>query len=110
MAVYVDDAAIRADVPNGSSIVRGVWCHMTADTRTELDAMAERIGLRREWIQYPGTWKEHYDVTRTKRREALRAGAVEVQAREHIMWLRKGPPGQRGPRDGAQGLLFEEQN
>lgn len=107
MAVYVDDVRIRADVPNGPHMVHGVWCHMTADTREELDAMAERIGLRRGWIQHPGTWKEHYDLTSTKRREAIRAGAIEVTAREHIMWLRKGPPGQRGPRPGGQAALFD---
>lgn len=83
MSVYVDDAGIRADVPNGGHVVRGVWCHMTADTRAELDAMADRIGLRRSWIQHPGTWKEHYDVTASKRRAAVAAGAISVSGREH---------------------------
>jgi hypothetical protein len=40
--------------------------------------MADKIGLRRAWIQYPGTWKEHYDVTMTKRAAAVRAGAIEI--------------------------------
>lgn len=44
--------------------------------------MADRIGLRRSWIQYPGTWKEHYDVTMTKRAAAIRAGAVEISLHE----------------------------
>ena len=83
MSVYVDSVNIRADVPNGARTVRGVWCHMTADTRAELDAMADRIGLRRSWIQHPGTWKEHYDLTQSKRRLAVAAGAVEVDARCH---------------------------
>lgn len=78
MTVYVDGVNIRADVPNGARTVRGVWCHMTADTREELDAMADRIGLRRAWIQHPGTWKEHYDLTQSKKRLALAAGAVEA--------------------------------
>ena len=57
---------------------------MTADTRAELDAMADRIGLRRSWIQHPGTWKEHYDLTRSKRCAAVAAGAIEVDGLDHI--------------------------
>lgn len=85
MTVYVDNFKMKADVPNGARTVRGVWCHMTADTRAELDAMADEIGLKRAWIQYPGTWKEHYDLTLTKRRLAVKAGAQEVDAREHVV-------------------------
>ncbi|OZD48633.1 hypothetical protein CH252_19080 [Rhodococcus sp. 06-1477-1B] len=84
MTVYVDNFMVRADVPNGDRVVRGRWCHMTADTREELDAMADLIGLRRSWIQHPGTWKEHYDVTMTKRAAAVRAGAVEITLREAV--------------------------
>jgi len=83
MSVYVDSANIRADVPNGNRVVRGVWCHMTADTRDELDAMADRIGLRRSWIQHPGRWDEHYDLTLSRRRLAVAGGAVEVVGLEH---------------------------
>lgn len=97
MAVYVDDVNIRADVPNAGRLVRGVWCHMTADSRAELDDMADKIGLKRSWVQYPGTWKEHYDLTLSKRRAAIRSGAIEVIAHEHVQWLTEGPPGQRGP-------------
>ncbi|MFE6966851.1 DUF4031 domain-containing protein [Agromyces sp. NPDC057679] len=84
MTVYVDNARIPAAVPNGRNTVRGVWCHMTADTRDELDEMADRLGLKRTWIQHPGTWKEHYDVTEPKRRAAVAAGAVEVEALAHM--------------------------
>lgn len=83
MAVYVDNFDVAAEVANGKRTVRGRWSHMTADTREELDAMADRIGLRRSWIQYPGTWKEHYDVTAPKKVAAIAAGAVEVSALEH---------------------------
>lgn len=82
MSVYVDNAFIAADVPNGARTVSGRWCHMTADSRGELDAMADRIGLRRDWIQHPGTSREHYDVTEPKRRAAVAAGAVERDWRE----------------------------
>lgn len=79
MAVYVDDMFRRATVPNGAQSVTSDWCHMQADTREELDAMADRIGLRRSWTQYPDDdVKRHYDVTRTRRAAAVREGAVEV--------------------------------
>lgn len=96
MAVYVDDMLVRADVPNGNRVVRGRWSHMTADTTDELNAMADAIGMRRAWIQYPGTWKEHYDVTLFKRALAIKAGAIEVTMREGVLasrarWERANP-------------------
>lgn len=87
MAVYVDDMMLPAVVRSGPFSVRGVWCHMTADTTEELLAMAARIGLRPSWIQYPGTWKEHFDVTVPRRKRALAAGAVEVGVRERVMQM-----------------------
>lgn len=79
MTVYVDDMFMKATVPNGARSVTGEWCHMQADTREELDAMADKIGLRRSWIQYPDDdVKRHYDVTRPKRAAAVAAGAIEV--------------------------------
>lgn len=52
------------------------WCHMTADTLEELHAMARRIGHKRSWFQ-DGRWP-HYDLVESKRRLAVRYGAVEV--------------------------------
>jgi len=78
MTVYVDDARIVAQVGR----LRGRWSHLTADTRTELDAFAARLGLRRGWIQYPGTPLEHYDLIDAKRELALRLDAVPITARE----------------------------
>ena len=76
MAVYVDDMFMAAKVANGNRSVSGRWCHMFADSREELDAMAERIGMKRAWIQNPGTHKEHYDVTEPRRAAAIAAGAL----------------------------------
>lgn len=56
---------------------------MTADTSEELHAMADRIGLRRSWVQNAGTWKEHYDLTELRRAAAVAAGAVEVSWKQH---------------------------
>lgn len=87
MAVYVDSAGIPATVGRNTSR----WSHLTADTKDELHAFAERLGLRRSWFQ---TCKNrrmcppercphwHYDVTAGKRAQALRMGAVELDLRQ----------------------------
>lgn len=68
-----------ARVRNGNRWVTSKWCHLQADSREELDAMADRIGLRRSWIQYPDIpWKRHYDVTESRRAAAVAAGALEI--------------------------------
>jgi len=81
MAVYGDD--MRA------SFGRLVMCHMVADTREELDAMADRIGVARKWIQYPGTHREHYDICLSKRAAAIAAGALEITWRETALHCRE---------------------
>ena len=74
MSVFVDD--MRA------SFGGMTMCHMIADSREELDAMADRIGVQRKWIQKPGTYAEHYDICLSKRRLAVKAGAVEITLKE----------------------------
>lgn len=78
MTVYVDDARH----PYG----RYVMCHLWADTRGELFAMVDRIGVQRKWFQRPpgtgvpgidASW-EHFDITQSKRALAVAAGAVET--------------------------------
>lgn len=74
MAVYVDDMRAKFG--------RMVMAHMIADSRAELDAMADRIGVARRWIQDAGTPREHYDVSLGAKAKALAAGAVLVTQRE----------------------------
>lgn len=74
MAVYIDN--MNAPYRNMK------MCHMIADTRKELDAMADRIGVSRRWIQKPGTSHEHYDICQTKKQLALTWGAKAVTMRE----------------------------
>jgi len=74
VSVYVDD--MRA------SFGRMVMCHMLADTTDELHAMADRIGVARKWAQHAGTYREHYDISLSKRAEAVAAGAIEITWRE----------------------------
>lgn len=73
-------------------------CHMFADTEEELDAMADKIGLKRSWKQHnknrkPGTIGAliHYDIAESKRRLAIKHGAIglndleaEVDALERV--------------------------
>jgi hypothetical protein len=78
MTVYVDNYRVRKRVGR----LDAVWSHMLADSESELLAFAERIGLRRDWIQYPGTIKVHFDVTDNVRARAIRAGAQAIGWRE----------------------------
>lgn len=74
MTVYVDDMM----APFG----RMLMCHLVADTRQEIDAIVDVIGVPRRWIQHEGTHKEHYDISAAKRLLAIQEGAVEITARE----------------------------
>jgi hypothetical protein len=80
MSVYVDDAFSEGDR-------WGFWTgggHMQADSLEELHAMADRLGLRRSWLQSkPGRpWRDHYDLTAGKRELAIALGAVSITWRE----------------------------
>ncbi|MEO3931322.1 DUF4031 domain-containing protein [Micrococcaceae bacterium Sec7.4] len=85
MTVYVDDAFIPAKIRSGRLTHDSKWCHLTADSTGELVEFAVGLGLQAKYLQYPGTWKEHFDVTVPKRRLAVAKGAVEVSYREHVM-------------------------
>lgn len=91
MPVYVDNMRARFG--------RMVMCHMWADTREELFAMADRIGVARKWFQRPvsidlpgmnASW-EHFDIAISKRAAAVKAGAIETDKygpSEHVARLR----------------------
>jgi hypothetical protein len=81
MSVYVDDAMH----PYG----RMMMCHMVADSRAELDEMADKVGVARKWIQEPGTYREHYDICKAKRALALKAGAVALDSVAEILARKK---------------------
>lgn len=57
-------------------------CHMIADTTEELLDMAKKIGVAVKWIQYAGTYREHFDICLSKKAKALSAGAKEISIRE----------------------------
>ena len=112
MAVYVDDSAIPATVPNGPVRHTSRWSHLFADSQDELHEFAARLGLRRSYFQEgkprgDGTpspfW--HYDVTSGKRQQALALGAVPVAWRDSPRIMRERdarqaqPHGDRAKRD-----------
>jgi hypothetical protein len=83
--IYVDNFRVPATVGR----LRARWSHLTSDTVEELHAFAESIGLRRAWFQEACKhgrcvpcphW--HYDVTDTKRQQAIDAGAKAIDLRE----------------------------
>lgn len=85
MTVYVDDAGISARI----GPINSRWYHLTADTREELHEFATRLGLKRSWFQpgnksglaKPGSFSAeawHYDVTESKREQAIRLGAEAI--------------------------------
>lgn len=79
MTVYVDDAFIPAVV--GS--IDDEWCHMAADDDEELHAFALKIGLQRRWAQDEHGFL-HYDLTKSRRRRAIAAGAKMITVVELV--------------------------
>lgn len=76
MSVYVDD--MRAEFGEMT------MCHMIADTRRELMEMVDKIGVQRKWIQRADTYQEHFDICLSKRKLAVREGAVELTQKELV--------------------------
>lgn len=85
MSVYVDNYRAKFG--------RMTMCHMLADTTDELNAMADRIGVARKWIQTsPPHVMEHYDICLSKRALAVQHGAVEIGPRELVELMRRKRP------------------
>lgn len=77
MAVYVDDMRAPYKKPGGRGRIL-IMCHLMADTTEELLAMVDRIQVPRKWIQFQGTYREHFDICQSKRVLAVKAGALEI--------------------------------
>ncbi len=63
-------------------------CHMFADTQHELHAMADKLGLKRVWFQNKRSLP-HYDLTRNKRRLAIKYGAREADPQLVMRYMRR---------------------
>lgn len=73
MAVYVD--RLTACMAN-SNWQHRVSCHCIADSVDELQEFAACLGLKRERFQ--DGYLPHYDLTATKRKKAVRLGAIQL--------------------------------
>lgn len=84
MAVYIDK--LRERKPSETWRWRGS-CHLYTDWNNlnELHSLARKLGLKREYFQKGVI--PHYDLTRNKRLQAIRLGAVEKEIRA---WRREG--------------------
>ena len=96
MAVYVDTLTACQSTRAWPFIY---YCHMVADTQLELDVMAKRLGLRREWFQWRPGKLPHYDLTASKRKQALKLGAREISGRDLVARFMR----VRSEIDGSQG-------
>lgn len=76
MTVYVDDMFRypMGEYKRGNRTYK--MSHMVADSTAELIAFCKLIDLDPKWIQLKGSYKEHFDITMTKREEAFKAGAI----------------------------------
>lgn len=81
MSVYIDSMNRKYG--------RMIMCHMLADTKEELCKMAEDIGVNKKWIQYPDTYKMHFDICLAKKEKALALGAIEISQSELRKLLKK---------------------
>lgn len=70
MAVYIDKM--------NAKYKRMIMCHMFADSEDELKEMARKIGVDTKWMQYPGTYRVHFDICLAMKEKALGLGAVEI--------------------------------
>jgi Protein of unknown function (DUF4031) len=97
MAILLDTPRVYAgaDDKRAPRCFRGkLSCHMASDLlgaagTAELLAFAKRIKLKAEWIQYPGTAREHFDLVGTRITAAVLAGAVVDDARSQAAFHAK---------------------
>lgn len=85
MPIYVDPLGTYGWKIRGRTVRN---CHMFTDALDleELHIFAERIGLRRAWFQ-DHRIAPHYDLTPSRREQALACGAVDVNRRTAVaLW------------------------
>lgn len=81
MSVYVDSER--------NQYRHMIMSHLVADTLDELHAMAQRLGLKRSWFQVSRSGMPHYDICQSKREQAIRFGAVEIDRRKMVELIRR---------------------
>ncbi len=84
MTVYVDELRRTPKPYRPANWRYDHACHILAESDPELEAMAKKLGLRKDWKH-----GDHYDLTASKRAEAISAGAVGVTCRELVQLRRE---------------------
>lgn len=74
MSVYVDDYY----APYG----RMLMCHLIADSQKELLNMVMKLNINIIHIQNKNTYREHFDICKSKRKLAIEYGAIPITVRE----------------------------
>jgi hypothetical protein len=69
-------------VPRGERIYHVLSDVIGPEGSRELRMFAEQLGMQRQWAQYPGTYREHFDAPGRYGEELLRRGARLVTTRE----------------------------
>lgn len=86
MTVYVDGTFDWK--PNDWKTARNGtrWCHLVADSVTELVEFAAMLGLKSSYLQRGGSGRwPHFDLTPSKRAKAVKLGAIEVTSKELLV-------------------------
>jgi len=65
-----------------------IMCHLFADTNEELMQMVEKINVNKKWIQKKDKPEEHFDICLSKKKLALKFGAVEVHPFKFVEVIR----------------------
>lgn len=88
MTVYIDE--LRTYERRGA--LSGEWCHMVADSTNELMRFADKVGIPRAWAQLPDKHRHyaHFDLRRSYRIMARRAGALEVSTLQLARYMNTG--------------------
>lgn len=79
MAVYIDDCKLEYG--------RMLMSHMWSPDIDELNAMADKIGIKRKWLQLPKNGRDyftHYDVCQSKRELAIENGAIPISVKQLV--------------------------
>jgi hypothetical protein len=88
--IYVDNARIKKTVHT----IHGRWSHLfqypPSEPAFQFVQFAMRLGLKLKWLQ-SGTSRHygHFDVTESKRQQAIKMGAISISWREAAKLLRK---------------------
>lgn len=64
-------------------------CHLFADDISELIDFGRKIDLKYEWIHTSRRGLKHFDLTCSKRLQAIKCGAIELSRKEFYEIIKK---------------------